>query len=309
MANWFNFTSWFKRENWTPKMERAKEAVSNMWSSFNETGGFVPSGSSVPTAAIFAESQRLIDESRRKAEEQRRKIDAQKALELALALEEEERRNKQSASHGADLGNEDVPGGGFEENGLRPQPSPSSYAGSVPLPARQIWGQSGLWASRGDWKLIQNSDNVYAIRYDIENESLFIQFKHWAPPMPFGAQNGPGPIYEYKGVSIPEAHSIFASNDVGEWLWDRLRIRGTWSGHQKPYRLVSISHGYLPRKATANYKGTGEEWFVRRQTWGTDGKAIYSQLPTAPAPPMGYDGRPYRATPNRGRPNDGKPRR
>ena len=282
-----------------------------MWSSFNETGGFMPSSPSIPPVILHEESRRLTDRARREAEEGwrksgRPKIDPVEAINEALALEEEERKREEERKAWAANGN--VPGGEFEEKGLRPQPAPSSYAGNVPLPGRQVWGESGLWMVQGKWKIVQNSDNIYAIRYDIESESLFVQFKHWAPPMPFGSQNGPGPIYEYKGVSIPEAHSIFRAKDAGDWLWDNLRVRGTWSGHQKPYRIVSISGGYLPRKATANYRGTGQEWFVRRQTWGPNGKAVYSQLPTAPAPPMGQDGRPFRAPPNRGRPNNGKPK-
>ncbi|MBQ9873559.1 MAG: KTSC domain-containing protein [Thermoguttaceae bacterium] len=196
--------------------------------------------------------------------------------------------------------------------GLRPQPSPGSYGGAVPR--QQVKHDANYWLVSGEFQLINNSDNVYAIAYDVNKNCLYVQYKHWAPPMQFGAQNGPGPIYEYKNVSIAEARALYRAKDVGAWLWDNVRRRGTWSGHKKPYRLVAISRGYLPRKAT--YWIDGREWFIRRQMWGSDGRAVYSQLPNAPAPPMGYDGqpdrsdwKPYRGRPNNGRPNDGRPYR
>lgn len=187
---------------------------------------------------------------------------------------------------------------------LAPLPSSNQYGGDVPNTA--TYGESALWIMSGKFHIINHSGNVYAIAYDVRRGCLYVQYKHWRPGLPFGAQNGPGPIYEYKNVSISEAHAIFRAPDVSAWLWDNVRRRGTWSGHKKPYRLVAIQAGYLPRKATF-WRG-GQEWFIRRQMWGVTGQATYSQLPNAPAPPMGYDGKPIRTTdPNRGRPNNGRP--
>lgn len=195
------------------------------------------------------------------------------------------------------------------EGRLAPSPTPGAYSGGVPVGGED----SAQWIASGRFKTVQGSDNVYAIAYDLQTSSLFVQYKHWAPGMPFGSQSGPGPVYEYKNVSIAEAHAIFRAKSVNEWLWDNVRQRGTWGGHRKPYRLLAISAGYLPRKAT--WGNDGREWFIRRYMTSASGADIHSQLPDRPAPPMGYDGkpdwsayRPYRGRPNRGRPNDGRPR-
>ena len=188
---------------------------------------------------------------------------------------------------------------------VAPLPGRENYGGDVP--SRAQWREeSALWIASGKFHLVQNSDNVYAIAYDVLKSSLYVQYKHWAPPMKFGAQNGPGPIYEYKNVSVAEAHALYRAKDTGQWLWDNVRIRGTWSGHRKPYRLVAISQRYMPRQAMWL---KNREWFIRRQAWGTGGQVIYSQLPNAPAPPMGMDGKPVRGHygPDRGTPNRGTP--
>lgn len=199
----------------------------------------------------------------------------------------------------------------FETDGLRPLPNLRSYSGRVgdkpnDDPASRLNDEPGAWMASGKFKLINTEGNVYAISYNIASRSLFVQYKHWSPPMPLGTQIGPGPIYEYTNVSMDEARAFYLAPNPGEWIWDNLRVRGTWSRHRKPYRIVAISRGYLPRKAWWNYKNDGVEWFVRRQVWGSNGSAVYSQLPTAPAPPIGYDGHPLRGTPNRGRPYRGK---
>lgn len=219
------------------------------------------------------------------------------AVERMLDAQESE-RNKGTSSSSEFGGN------------LAPSPTTDAYGGGVP--DRTIREFSSLWIISGKFMIVDSeSDNVYAIAYDVDRSSLFVQFKHWEPGMPFGSQNGPGAVYEYKNVSIPEAHSFFRAKSKDDWIWNNLRVRGTWSDHKKPYRLTAISLGYLPRKAT--WWTDGREWFIRRQMWDTNGMAAYSQLPNRPAPPMGMDGKPQwskwtpdRGTPNRGTPNRGK---
>lgn len=196
---------------------------------------------------------------------------------------------------------------------LSPLPSSGDYSGGVPQ-NQAGHADSTKWILSGEFKKVPDSDNVYAIAYDLRKSSLFVQYKHWAPPMPLGTQAGPGPVYEYKGVSIAEAHSVYRSANVSQWLWDYVRVRGTWGGHKKPYRLVAMSGGYLPRKASMS--SDGQEWFIRRYATSAAGSGVVSQLPDRPAPPMGFDGKPLwnywqptRGTPNRGRPNNGRPNR
>lgn len=200
----------------------------------------------------------------------------------------------------------------YETDGLRSLPDLRSYSGRAGErpnddPSSSTRDAAGHWMTSGKFQLVTAEGNVYAIAYDMAAMSLYVQYKHWAPPMPLGVQAGPGPVYEYQNVSMDEARSLFVAPNPGVWIWDNLRVRGTWSRHKKPYRIVAISRGYLPRKARWNYMGDGREWFVRRQVWGATGNAVYSQLPTAPAPDMGYDGQPVRGTPYRGFPFRGRP--
>jgi hypothetical protein len=187
-----------------------------------------------------------------------------------------------------------------------------------PLPTRDEYGSSATtgdaarWILSGQFKTIHGSDNVYAIAYDANRLTLLVQYKHWEPGMEFGTESGPGPIYEYKGVTIAEAAALYNAGNVSDWLWDNVRVRGTWGAHKKPYRLVAISQSYVPRKATLC--NDGREWFIRRYMTSAGGRAVSSSLPDRPAPPMGLDGkplwnayRPNRGTPNRGRPNTGRP--
>ncbi|MDO5749551.1 MAG: hypothetical protein Q4Q42_07945, partial [Planctomycetia bacterium] len=189
----------------------------------------------------------------------------------------------------------------------------------IETPADYVNRLASEWIASGEWFRITAfvTQNVYAIKYDVRNASLYVQYKHWDPSMPvrFGgnAGNGPGPIYEYSNVSIKEAKDAFTSPDIGVWIWDNIRVRGTWSGHLKPNRLVSISHGYLPRKAVLNYKGRPGEWFVPRARWDKKSNRVVmvSQLPLAPAfMLMDYSyvkNLPKRGTPDRGKPFDGRP--
>lgn len=145
-------------------------------------------------------------------------------------------------------------GGRSGAKGRRPQPTPASSApGADPRSGSQQQSQADVWASRGEWKTVDNSRDVYAIRYDIKTQSLYVQYKASF----YGTKDGPGAIYEYGDVSIPEARSAYTTRNIDDWLWNRVRIRGSWTNHQKPYRLVSES----------KRSGGGREWRAIRQIW------------------------------------------
>lgn len=79
--------------------------------------------------------------------------------------------------------------------------------------------------------------------------------------------NGPrmpktgGPSYRYMGVH-PNVYQLFIdAASKGIFVWDRLRVRGTVSGHQYDYRLSGISGGYVPRQAT---RRGDREYYVPR---------------------------------------------
>ena len=109
------------------------------------------------------------------------------------------------------------------------------------------------------------SSNVYAIGFlwnndDPMNGTLQIRFKQSRPGS--NRKSGPGPLYYYEGVH-PDVFTAFRrAASKGVFVWDRIRIRGTKSGHRYPYRLAGITGGYVPRKAT---RYGGNEYFIRRR--------------------------------------------
>lgn len=237
------------------------------------------------------ERERIVEEVRRALEDERRRRELE---EEGRRIDERIRREEEArAAREAD----EIPAGTLEDarNFARArQGTPRDSADE--------------WIATGFYRLIQGDGNVYAAKYDLQEGKLYVQYKHWDPSMELGTQDGPGPVYEYSDVTPAEARAFYNAPDAGVWLWDNVRVRGSWALHRKPYKIVAISRGYLPRKAVHNYRGSGEEWFVPRSAWGPNGRAVASQLPLAPAPPLSYDGVPLRGTPNRGRPNNGRPK-
>lgn len=120
-----------------------------------------------------------------------------------------------------------------------------------------------------------------------------------------------GPLYFYYDVHPLVFQSFRQAGSPGGFVWDRLRIRGTVSGHRYHYELKGIAEGYVPRKAT-RYGQT--EYFIGRrakfrnqQTGET--RMFESQLPdvqvqTLTPPRYGPQGF---VPPDRGRPNRGRP--
>lgn len=109
-----------------------------------------------------------------------------------------------------------------------------------------------------------------------------------------------GAGYQYFRVH-PEVFRLFIkASSKGKFVWDRLRVRGTVSGHQYRYSIATLgSDGYVPRKAR---RVNGHEWFLKRKVTDRQGNVHVSQLPkrlVGPYRPNG--GGPNRGTPNRGR--------
>lgn len=73
-----------------------------------------------------------------------------------------------------------------------------------------------------------HSSNVQSIKYDLDNQRLFIWYK---------GRGNPG--YEYRNVSRTEALGFATALSKGAEVWNTLRIRGTKLGHRKPYRKIS----------------------------------------------------------------------
>ena len=133
----------------------------------------------------------------------------------------------------------------------------------------------------GEQTLTPRSSNVYSFAYDYDQWLLYVRFKEDGKE---GKKNSPGSLYQYADIPPRLFLSMLSASSKGGWVWDNLRIRGTLSGHQKPYRLVGITGGYVPRQATFTAKG---EAFVPREVRGlTSGSSLHSSKPYQLVRPM-----------------------
>jgi hypothetical protein len=176
---------------------------------------------------------------------------------------------------------------------------PAARSGDVPMAA----GGSRRFPPdhpivTGDMVPTPGSSNVYEFGYDADTASLFVRFKLASAPQEHVRPNAPGSLYRYGGVTPEEFLSLYklrnhAGNGggPGDWVWDNLRERGTVSGHKKPYELVGVMGGYVPRQARVlknQQTGQLEEWFIPRLVPTTGGKWLRSRKPAEPAPTSGF---------------------
>jgi len=124
----------------------------------------------------------------------------------------------------------------------------------------RLTGQQSL-----EWIETPQSSNVYSFAYDHSQSILYVTFK--APSNQRRRPHVTGATYAYgsKARPIPARmyESLLRASSKGEWVWDKLRVRGSRWRHQVPYILTAggfdgragfdgdpMAH-YIPRKATA----------------------------------------------------------
>lgn len=160
-----------------------------------------------------------------------------------------------------------------------------------------------------------------------QSGTLIVTFKDWEPGMK-DRPDQPGATYAYSNVGKEKWMAFKAATSpdhAGHAVWAYLRMEGTVSGHQHPYRLISVSGEYIPRRATA-------AGFARRMLPGARGTNIAWRRSTLEPGPLTRFGTPIpnelpqravggrtqheirqwmqqerlKAAPNRGRPNTGR---
>lgn len=147
----------------------------------------------------------------------------------------------------------------------------------------------------GDMQPTPDSSNVHSFGYDLDSHSLYVRFQD----KPDG---GAGPIYRYFNCPPELFLSFLKAGSAGKFVWDRLRIRGTVSGHQLDYALVGIQKKYVPRKATLTAAG---EAFIPRSVFTDRGNRLESKAGYKLVRPLVSPVN--QGKPNRGRPNTGRP--
>ena len=176
-----------------------------------------------------------------------------------------------------------------------------------------------------------------------EMGTLIVTFKVWSPGMKQKERpNSPGATYAYAGVSRMKYEAFLGStspDSAGYAVWDYLRIRGTQSGHQHAYRLISVTGEYVPRMATpSGFRRRSQNMLVVDPNAADDQTTwikarLQSTLKAGPLTRFGQaigdeqprgvsgsewsfqaykrrgsrGGYPNRGAPNRGTPNSGRP--
>ena len=140
------------------------------------------------------------------------------------------------------------------------------------------------------------SSNVHSIGFRISQHpqigTLLVRFLQ-----DHGQTKVAGPLYEYFNVPTRLFQMFRKAASKGRFVWDKLRIRGTVSGHRFDYKLTGISRGYVPRKATLTPEG---EYFQQRSFLGentrTGERRIFQSRPSMLVRPTVNRG----TSPNRG---------
>jgi hypothetical protein len=128
------------------------------------------------------------------------------------------------------------------------------------------------------------SSNVHSFAYQLQGSRLLVRY------LPSAAEGrGKGTLYAYENVPPRKFLALLNAGSKGGWIWDNLRIRGTVSGHQHDYRLVAVTGGYVPRKAT--YGPRGEMYVTREMQFRNlatkQFRVLKSALPPGPVGPPG----------------------
>lgn len=159
------------------------------------------------------------------------------------------------------------------------------------------------------------SSNVHSIGYDFNRDAptkgtLKVRFLQ-SDRKSGSKAKVPGPLYQYFDVHPFIFMAMRDAASKGKFVWDKLRIRGTVSGHRYNYRLAGIAQGYVPRQASL--RSQAQEWFVQRSI-RVGGQVLRSQLPTQLVRTLDarkhheilISGAPYRGSPVRGQPFRGR---
>jgi len=197
-----------------------------------------------------------------------------------------------------------------------PQPPPNQTPGRVNL---QVFGRR--YSVDDDDPIVTGamipvvSSNVHSIGYEWNYDNpakgtLKVRFLEGKAKK--SGTRAAGPLYDYFGVH-PEVFMAFQQvASKGTFVWDRLRIRGTVTGHRFHYELEDLgSTNYVPRKATR--LGPNEHFLKRQFTDRMTGRTHTSQLEDEFVQRLGNNRHgpqgivPGRGTPRRGAPNRGRP--
>lgn len=188
----------------------------------------------------------------------------------------------------------------------RPSPSEPAIEPLRPETQTNVVEIGGLRLSKdhpavtGEKVPTSQSSNVWSIQYDLDQRALFIRFQ--APKTKQNPAKRSGPLYRYSNVPPDVFLAMLKATSKGGFVWDRIRVRGTVSGHRYDYDLAAVRENHVPRKATLITEG---EAFVERQILTRNRRGVRKVLKSKPTVLVNRDTL-NRGSPNRGRPNRGR---
>jgi len=163
-----------------------------------------------------------------------------------------------------------------------PQAAPTPTPQAASEPEEQ---ETPAYESQWTPEVPVESSNVYSYAWSNESAdgrgSMLVRYK--------SKSGGPGPIYKYHGTPKAVYTGMSEAASKGQFVWDKLRQRGTKVGHKFPYSLAGTGHtDYVPRQAALR-RGLKGEHFIERTFNGQKSQLEPGTTTGKPAEPIaGY---------------------
>ena len=165
---------------------------------------------------------------------------------------------------------------------FRKKPTPQTPPSPAPVEDAPEQAHESQWSP----EVPVESSNVHSYSWEKQGAegqgNMIVRYKN--------KQGGSGPVYRYIGTPKSVYEGMEAAPSKGGFVWDRLRVRGSKSGHQYPFSLAGTgATDYIPRAASLR-RGFKGEHYIERSFEGRKSSLAPGTTTGRPAERMdGYD--------------------
>ena len=165
---------------------------------------------------------------------------------------------------------------------FRKKPTPQTPPSPAPMEDAPEQAHESQWSP----EVPVESSNVHSYSWEKQGAegqgNMIVRYKN--------KQGGSGPVYRYIGTPKSVYEGMEAAPSKGGFVWDRLRVRGSKSGHQYPFSLAGTgATDYIPRAASLR-RGFKGEHYIERSFEGRKSSLAPGTTTGRPAERMdGYD--------------------
>ena len=165
---------------------------------------------------------------------------------------------------------------------FRKKPTPQTPPSPAPVEDAPEQDHESQWSP----EVPVESSNVHSYSWEKQGAegqgNMIVRYKN--------KQGGSGPVYRYIGTPKSVYEGMEAAPSKGGFVWDRLRVRGSKSGHQYPFSLAGTgATDYIPRAASLR-RGFKGEHYIERSFEGRKSSLAPGTTTGRPAERMdGYD--------------------